>query len=123
MDEFLAREFGESITYEVQSAVDSEPPLAARIVAYRVVQEALLNVGKHARAAAVLVIITRDRDDLVVRVEDDGQGFDASASVADPRHIGLRAMRERVELAGGTLAIDSRSPGGTIVGFRLPLAS
>jgi PAS domain S-box-containing protein len=123
VDEYLAREFGDKIAYEVQAAVDPEPPLATRIVAYRVVQEALLNVRKHAEASAVLVIITRDRDELVVRVEDDGRGFDPPAGVADPRHIGLRAMRERVELAGGSLAIDSHSPGGTVVGFRLPLGS
>jgi signal transduction histidine kinase len=122
VDEYLEREIGPSIGYEVRSSLDREPPLPVRIVAYRVVQEALQNVRKHAGASAVLVILTTDRNHLVVRVEDDGIGFTPPATDDGPRHIGLRSMRERVELAGGSFEIGPRSPSGTSVGFRLPLS-
>jgi PAS domain S-box-containing protein len=122
VDEYLERELGDAIAYEVRSSLGEEPPLPVRIVAYRVVQEALQNVRKHAHASSVLVILAQDRDQLVVRVEDDGVGFTAPVGDPGPKHIGLRSMRERVELAGGSFDVGPRSGGGTVVGFRLPLA-
>jgi PAS domain S-box-containing protein len=119
IDEYLARELGDGISAEVRSSLQGEPPLPIRVVAYRVVQEALQNVRKHARASTVLVILASDRGDLVVQVEDDGVGFTAVED-PDPKHLGLRSMRERVELAGGSFHIGPRSPVGTAVGFRLP---
>jgi PAS domain S-box-containing protein len=121
LDEYLSHEFGAEVSRDVQSSLVLEPPLATRIVAYRVAQEALQNVRKHAKASTVLVILAADRGELVVRVEDDGVGF-AAEGVADPKHVGLRAMRERVELAGGTFHVGPRSPVGTAVGFRLPIS-
>jgi PAS domain S-box-containing protein len=121
VDEYLSREFGDDIVHEVHSSLDREPALPVRIVAYRVIQEALQNVRKHARASSVLVILAQDRDQLVVRVEDDGAGFTRPPDDLEPKHIGLRSMRERVELAGGSFDVGPRSQGGTAVDFRLPL--
>ena len=121
VDEYLLRELGETLAFEVRSTLEPEPPMPTRVVAYRVVQEALENVGRHAQASSVLVTLTRDRDRLVVRLEDDGIGFDPAAGESDPKHVGLRAMRERVELAGGVLAIHSRPSGGAAIEFRLPI--
>jgi PAS domain S-box-containing protein len=122
VDEYLERELGPSISYEVRSSLDHEPPLPVRIVAYRVVQEALQNVRKHASATSVLVILATERNNLVVRVEDDGIGFAPPIDDGGPGHIGLRSMRERVELAGGTFHVGPRVPVGTEVGFRLPIS-
>jgi signal transduction histidine kinase len=83
---------------------------------YRLVQEALTNVAKHARANTVRVLASECDGELLVEVQDDGAGFDpASAS----RGFGLDGMRERVGLAGGTLRIDSGER-GTLVCVRLP---
>ncbi len=121
IDEYLAREFGNTLAYDVRSSLAQEPPLPTRIVAYRIIQEALQNVRKHARASNVLVLLTLDRGHLVVRVEDDGVGF-APGEDPDPKHIGLRSMRERAELGGGSFHVGPRSPAGTAVGFRLPIS-
>jgi signal transduction histidine kinase len=119
IEEYLDHELDETVKGEVRSSLEREPPLPIRVVAYRVVQEALQNVRKHSRASTALVILAADRGDLVVRVEDDGVGF-AVGEDPDPKHLGLRSMRERVELAGGSFHIGPRSPVGTAVGFRLP---
>jgi signal transduction histidine kinase len=84
---------------------------------YRVVQEALTNVAKHARARHVRVEVARENGSVDVVVEDDGRGFDP-ASCRDG--LGLVGMRERVELTGGRLSVRSR-PGETRVAARLPV--
>jgi signal transduction histidine kinase len=83
---------------------------------YRVVQEALTNVAKHARARRVRVDVARDNGSVDVVVEDDGCGFDPEACRAG---LGLVGMRERVELTGGRLSVESRA-GATRVAARLP---
>ena len=83
---------------------------------YRLTQEALTNVAKHAHAGHVQVSIRRDGDELRIQVQDDGVGFDVAA---DTTGYGLAGMNERVSLAGGTLAITS-STAGTLVEARLP---
>jgi PAS domain S-box-containing protein len=120
LEDYLFHEFGEGFAYEVRSSVEPEPPVPLRIVAYRVVQEALQNVRKHAQASRVLVLLVGGADQLSVRVEDDGVGFDPGAS-QDPRHVGLRSMRQRVELAGGTFGIESSPGSGSIAWFKLPI--
>ena len=82
---------------------------------YRVVQEALTNATKHADAERVRVNVARENGTVEVVVEDDGHGFDPSAATAG---LGLVGMRERVELTGGRLDIESR--GGTRVSATLP---
>jgi len=87
---------------------------------YRVVQEALANT-RHARASAVDIAITSTAEHLLVRIHDDGAGFDADAA---PAHgVGLATMRERAMLLRGALTVDSRSADGTTVELTVPLAA
>jgi len=81
---------------------------------YRIVQEALTNVARHAHAAQVDVILTRRDHKLIVMVEDDGNGFDPE-KVPDTGHLGLFGMRERAEMIGGQLVIESKPGKGTTV--------
>lgn len=86
---------------------------------YRIVQEALTNVVKHASAARVSIVVTRIPEKLVVIIEDDGSGFDPS--VVPHEGLGLLGMRERVKLLDGTLTIDAGRGSGTTLAVELPL--
>ncbi|MBV9310326.1 MAG: GAF domain-containing sensor histidine kinase [Solirubrobacterales bacterium] len=83
---------------------------------FRVIQEALTNVAKHAGADNVRVAVGLSEGEVVVEIQDDGVGFDTAAHTEG---FGLAGMRERVYLAGGTLQLHSRAP-GTVVSARLP---
>jgi signal transduction histidine kinase len=85
--------------------------------AYRLVQEAFNNVTKHAGASRARLSVSEDADGLRLEVEDDGQGFDPTAGSDG---FGLVGMRERAELAGGTLEIDSAPGRGTRIRAVLP---
>ena len=92
---------------------------------YRIVQEALTNVSKHAHATAVSVVLQRKPQEVVTIVEDDGRGFDATGAGAvtgQAGAIGLLGMKERAVLVGGTCHIESQ-PGGTSVFVRIPLSA
>jgi PAS domain S-box-containing protein len=100
-----------------------EPPLDARIALYRVAQEALANVRKHAQAHHVEVLLEERDRGVCVRIRDDGRGF--SPDEADrhrPGHLGLTAMRERTQTMGGWLRLDSAPGSGTTVEFWMPVA-
>jgi signal transduction histidine kinase len=85
---------------------------------YRLVQEALTNVGKHARARVVQLELVRTADEVSLLLRDDGEGFDP----AQPSEgFGLDGMRERVELASGVLDVDSAPGRGTTVRARIPV--
>lgn len=89
------------------------------IAAYRIVQEGLTNVARHARATEAEVRISCDEEWLFVEVEDRGIGFDAAH--LSPGSIGLAGMRERANAAGGDLTVMSQTGDGTRVSARLPL--
>ena len=94
----------------------------AEIVFYRIAQEALTNIVKHAHATRVGVVL-EGRDDAVVMVlEDDGIGFDPSTSDTRPAGIGLIGMRERAALISATLQVESKPDEGTTVFLRCPVA-
>jgi signal transduction histidine kinase len=95
-------------------------PSEVETVFYRIVQEALTNVAKHARARTLSVVLTRKGDSLSAVVEDDGAGFD-QRKVRD-EGLGILGMRERVSLVGGRLTIESRPGAGTAVVAEVPLA-
>jgi signal transduction histidine kinase len=86
---------------------------------YRLVQEALTNVVKHAHATNVRVSVALTDGEMIVEVQDDGVGFDTEAQTTG---FGLAGMRERVYLAGGTLHVQSNDP-GTLVCARLPVGT
>jgi PAS domain S-box-containing protein len=99
------------------------PPLLETTL-YRVVQEALTNVLKHAEARRVSLILQRSRDQVLLVVEDDGRGFDVEArlqTAAAKKRLGLLGMKERLALVVGTLTIESTPPTGTTVFARIPL--
>lgn len=109
--------------------VGAGPRPAAEIetVLYRVVQEALTNVARYAGATRVAVLVGWREGAAVAIVEDDGAGFDPSAVPAEPvpgrrGGLGLLGMRERVELLGGVLEVESAPGAGTSIIARIPLA-
>jgi two-component system, NarL family, sensor kinase len=85
-----------------------------RIALDRVLRESLSNIAKHADADNVTVRLQGLRDVLVVQISDDGRGFEAVDERFGAR-VGLRAMRDRLEMIGGTLTIDSRPGGPTTI--------
>jgi signal transduction histidine kinase len=107
----------EGLEVALDVAVDEEaldPELKTAV--YRLIQEALTNVGKHARATRVDVAVRDGDGGVALRVTDDGQGFDAGHSTSG---FGLAGMRERAALMGGELAIET-SEDGTVVSARFP---
>jgi signal transduction histidine kinase len=88
--------------------------------AYRIVQEALTNVVRHAKATRVTIGIDQRPDELAIRVEDDGQGGTVAA-LPEIGGQGLRGMRERCQMLGGVLVAGRQSDGGWRVSVRLPL--
>lgn len=96
-----------------------EPDAETRAVIYRMVAEALTNVRRHADADTVWIELRSEDGWLLVSVRDDGRG--AEELVTPPGHLGLRTMRERAQLLGGTASVQSTPGQGTVVGFRVPL--
>ena len=86
---------------------------------YRVLQESLTNIARHAQATHAWVILGAGGGDLQIEVEDDGRGIVAT-DLAQPRSLGLKGMRERVLYLGGTLDIGRAPRGGTRVQARVP---
>jgi two-component system sensor histidine kinase UhpB len=89
---------------------------------YRIAQEALTNVARHARASNVDVILERRGDQVLLIVEDNGVGFDPSRTGSQRRGFGLLGMHERAALVGATLQIESTSGEGTTILLRMPAA-
>lgn len=94
-------------------------PTDVETALYRIVQEALTNVARHARAGRVDVVLERRQDQLVVIVEDNGAGFDPNI-VSQSDRLGLVGMRERAEMLGGTLVVESEIGTGTTVLVEVP---
>ena len=99
-------------------------PSATESAIYRVVQEALTNIARHSGATHASLIVERRHGQLAVVVEDDGHGFDSEneTRVADAPGLGLLGIRERVELLGGTVTIESALGSGTSLYVRIPIA-
>ena len=95
------------------------PELEASV--YRIGQEALNNVAKHAQAQSVNVLLEQRGETLVLVVEDDGVGFPSSGLGATM--MGLKSMRERAAAVGGTIEIEPTPDGGTTVLTRIPLSA
>ena len=89
--------------------------------AYRLIQEALTNVARHADTRSVTVRVWANAEILSLQVEDQGRGFDSEAAMASTASGGLTGMRERVALLSGQLAIESTPSAGTQITAELPL--
>jgi signal transduction histidine kinase len=120
--ERLTSAFSEQTGIEVQfgAQLPARLPEDVETALYRVIQESLTNVVKHARARRVSIILTRRASSVSAVIEDDGQGFDPAAR--DGEGFGLNGMQERLGLLGGRLQVES-SPGGsgTTVAAEVPL--
>lgn len=104
--------------------VDRRLPADLELALYRVTQEALTNVARHAEATHAWVDLTRDSDGVSLSVHDDGQGFDVAEALGRrKRGLGLFGMQERVSLLGGDFAITSSPGQATTVRVHIPLGS
>jgi signal transduction histidine kinase len=121
--ERLSSTFAEAtgIRVELEASVgDERLPAELETTLYRIVQEALTNIVKHARARNVSILVVRRDGSVNAVVEDDGEGFDPDAIRADG--LGLLGMRERAALIDGRLSVESSSGGaGTTVAVEVPL--
>ena len=118
----LAETFAEQtgIAVDVEARLDdARLPGEVETTLYRIVQEALTNVVKHARAGTVSVLLARKDGAAVAVIEDDGRGFDVDR--AGDEGLGLVGMRERIGLLGGRLAIESSAASGTTVVAEVPI--
>ncbi|WP_159053214.1 GAF domain-containing protein [Streptomyces regalis] len=104
----------------VEAKLSAEPDAApeAKHALYRIAQEALHNVIRHAAARHVLLSLYTEADTVTLMITDNGVGFDTSRSF--PGHLGLRSMQERAREAGGTLEVDSHLGRGTRVRVAVP---
>ncbi len=106
--------------FALRDELEAEPPLEVRVVCYRIAQEAIANVRKHAQASFIEVHLASEGSGTRVRIRDDGRGFDPARIPPRPGHLGLPDMRERAELAGGWLRVESAPGAGTTVEFWIP---
>ena len=117
--EILTREHAEGAGIEVETNLEAvELTEATQLTVYRLVQEALTNISKYAKAKKVLVIVHGYPTHVAVQVRDDGAGFDPAG--VGPTSHGLAGMRHRVEAAGGRLTITSSPDSGTLISAVLP---
>ena len=117
--EILTREHAEGTGIEVETNLEAvELTEATQLTVYRLVQEALTNISKYAKAKKVLVTVHGYPTHVAVQVRDDGAGFDPAG--VGPTSHGLAGMRHRVEAAGGRLTITSSADSGTLISAVLP---
>lgn len=96
-------------------------PAHIEVICFRVIQETINNIARHAEADRVNMEISRDDSKIKVTIEDDGKGFDVEKTLQTPGSWGLIGMKERINSAGGELAIKSIIGKGTILVFEIPL--
>jgi PAS domain S-box-containing protein len=111
---------GIQVAFE-QSGLEGRLPPAVETAAYRIVQEALTNVARHAGVREATVRVWRDQEALGIQVEDRGKGFDAAVGLATRTSSGLAGMRERAQLLGGQFTVESRPGAGTRLTAELPV--
>jgi signal transduction histidine kinase len=112
---------GADVVVTVPADVDVPPDVAALV--FRVAQEALINVAKHARARRVTLEVRPEADAVTLEVTDDGVGFDPVAPTADSSsgHFGLRVVADLADAAGATLDMATAPGEGTALRLRVPL--
>jgi two-component system sensor histidine kinase UhpB len=117
----LTTDFTQASEAPVTRRIDQRLPELTRdteLVLYRIAQEGLTNVARHAGASRVELALTREPDGVLLRITDDGRGLSGAVEGA-----GIRGMRERAILIGATLAIDPRTGGGTEVRLLVPIGA
>jgi PAS domain S-box-containing protein len=114
-----SKRVGIAATLHTSGLLDHRLPADVETALYRIAQEALTNVAKHARATSVEVILERRADSVLLIVEDDGVGFDLTSRETAGEGFGLLGMRERAALVGATLEIESSVGTGTAIFARM----
>ena len=124
--EYLAKEFekhfGIRVSFQMAEMKEGFSQEAG-IMLYRIMQESLHNIGKHAKATNVIISLTNHPGCVHFNITDDGQGFDleeTEARVAEDKGLGLLTIGERVRILGGSLKIKTSSGGGTQLSFTIP---
>ena len=110
-----------SYRWSVEDDLDAQPSTQTRLIIYRTAQEALTNARKHANADNVRVTLQQRGGGVWMEIEDDGDGFEPQKAIAAPGHLGLAAMRERAEMAGGSCTLRSLPGAGTSLEMWLPM--
>jgi signal transduction histidine kinase len=110
----------QGIAVDIDGTIDPPPPAAAQLALYRIAQESLTNVLRHAKASRVTIDARRDGEDYLLTIADDGTGTPSGRSEGGR---GLLGMHERAELLGGTLEAGPRPGGGFAVTARIPVRS
>lgn len=116
---------GIATSFHIEGTPFSLPPII-EIALYRVAQEALANVLKHAQATKVDVTLHFRGPDLCLELRDNGRGFDLAQALGKAKslgRVGLSDMKDRAETLGGTLSIETAEGAGTMVALTLPLST
>ena len=125
--QLLGREFGEAGAAHVDVHIEGEPvelPDDVKTALFRIAQECLANIAKHAQAREVRIELGFLGDGVVLHVTDDGRGFEVDSVQLDPRRgIGLRNMRERLASIGGRFEVRAAPGAGTVIVASVPAAA
>jgi len=123
--EFLASSMSKrwGVSVSVEASIDGKLPATVETCLYRISQEALTNVGRHAKAKRAQVALYQAAHQIVCSIRDDGVGFDATTltRAKGSRGLGLREIRERVAGLGGVLRLGSAIPSGSDLTVEIPL--
>jgi len=105
----------------VDVSLGAEPDLSLELkhALYRIAQEALHNIVKHARASTVAIQLAQVNNEICLQVRDNGRGFNSAAPF--PGHFGIRSMQERAMKMGGIFTIESAPEQGTSIAVRMPV--
>ncbi len=122
--ERLGEELAEAhgLKVDTMAQLGERLPASVETTLYRIAQETLTNVRKHARAKTVSIVLRRAPARVVLIIEDDGQGFEAER-ITSTEHLGLLGMRERAALLGGTLLVESAPGSGTRIHVSIPVGA
>ncbi len=122
--ELLGRESSEHGPARVRVRIEGAPfelPVEMKTVFFRIAQESMTNIGKHAQAREVTIVLSFSTRTVRLAIHDDGRGFDVAAVQLDPRRgIGLRNMRERIASIGGQFEVHSGAASGTRIDAHVP---
>jgi signal transduction histidine kinase len=118
IDEF-SRQYKIRVEFEAVNMDKVRLPIEAETALFRIVQEALTNIGLHARATQVDVLISKNDNHVVTIIDDNGVGFSFPSITAD-QHLGLFGMRERIEMLSGEFTVESTAGKGTTVKAEVP---
>ena len=127
---WFCRQFGSTYSHiQIRQEInieESEVPDFLKTVIYRLLQETMNNIAKHSKANSVNLLLQKTNAVIELGIQDNGQGFDleeASSRKGSAKGLGLDSMRERAELSGGFLSIESSKGAGTIIRAKWPLNS